>query len=152
MAGFPLRQIPSCHGRKVVLVKILRWLAVCFLLTWPRFAPAGVLGDWRGQRALEHLNRRLHGHVDDYTQNVVSFDPTLPVDAYLVPSDFAKGGELIQEQACDPSSPACLFPDYPGTIPWKLGLQFERDAPVGVNGEQLTGTAVTDWLNLPPSQ
>ena len=87
-------------------------------------------------------------------------------DAYLVPTSapdgsvLARGGEVIQEgevingvvKGCDPTSPACRFPDYPGTIPWKLGLQFERDAPVGVNGEQLTGTALTDWLNLPPSQ
>jgi hypothetical protein len=79
--------------------------------------------------------------VDDYTSTVA--------DAYLVPSNFARGGELIQERACDPSGPACLFPAYPGAIPWKLGMQFERDAPVGDNGEELTAAGLTAWLTDP---
>src|SRR4029453_4127243 len=67
-------------------------------------------------------------------------------DGYLVPSSFARGGEIIQEIACDPSGPACLFPAYPGAIPWKLGMQFARDAPVGDLGEELDEAGLTAWL------
>jgi hypothetical protein len=60
-------------------------------------------------------------------------------DAYLVPAPFARGGELIQEAACDPATDAtCDFPDYPGTVGWKIGFQHYRDEPVGSAGEQLT--------------
>ena len=64
-------------------------------------------------------------------------------------ANLARGGEVIQEKACDPSSPACLFPAYPGTISWKVGMQFERDAPVGDNGEELTDAGLTAWLTSP---
>src|SRR5262249_30408837 len=32
----------------------------------------------------------------------------------------------------------CQFPDYPGTVSWKIGFQLIRDAPVGPHGEELT--------------
>src|SRR4029077_2664809 len=84
--------------------------------------------------------------VDDYTSTVA--------DAYLIGNatmspDLAGGGNVIQERACDPTSPACLFPAYPGTISWKVGMQFERDAPVGDNGEELTDSGLTAWQTSP---
>ena len=64
--------------------------------------------------------------VDDYTSH--------EADAYLITTG-ARGGEVITETACDPGTPsapkgACHFPDYPGAVPWKLGLQAHRDGPV----------------------
>src|SRR5262249_39104077 len=38
---------------------------------------------------------------------------------------------------------------YPGTVLWKLGTQFERDAPVGPTGEELTEAGLTAWLTSP---
>ena len=73
------------------------------------------------------------GWVDDYS--------SLEAEGYLVPSAFARGGEVIDERACDPANPACQFPAYPGTVGWKLGLQVLRDAPVGDNGEELIAPA-----------
>ena len=59
-------------------------------------------------------------------------------EAYLIGFD-ARGGELIQEKACVPSATVkCQFPNYPGTVGWKFGLQGYRDAPVGLGGEELT--------------
>jgi hypothetical protein len=53
---------------------------------------------------------------------------------------------VIREIACvpdhdgDPDTPEihCQFPDYPGTVSWKIGFQLYRDAPVGPGGEELT--------------
>ena len=73
-------------------------------------------------------------------------------DGYLVPSSLARGGELIKEEACDPTVlPSCQFPAYPGTVRWKFGLQAYRDAPVGDNGEQLlTAEEIEDWFDRDP--
>jgi hypothetical protein len=77
---------------------------------------------------------------DDYTSTVA--------DDYLVPSAYAKGGELVKETACDPTALPCQFPAYPGTVRWKFGLQAYRDAPVGDNGEQLESQAeFTAWFD-----
>ena len=60
-------------------------------------------------------------------------------DKYLVRWDLARGGELMKEVACVPSATlSCQFPDYPGTVSWKIGYQLVRDAIVGPFGEQLT--------------
>ncbi len=67
--------------------------------------------------------------VDDYTSTCA--------ESYLVPSAFARGGELVKETLCDPTTLPCQFPAYPGTVRWKFGLQAFRDAPVGDDGEQL---------------
>ncbi|MGH9411254.1 MAG: Ig-like domain-containing protein [Vicinamibacterales bacterium] len=68
--------------------------------------------------------------------------PECNADPYLVPSAYARGGERVQEQACKADDPTvsvqCEFPDFPGTVGWKLGLQTYRDAPVGDNGEELS--------------
>ena len=72
--------------------------------------------------------------VDDYT---VPVGPG-QTDGYLVPSNLARGGELIEEQACNPDSPNCQFPAFPGTFGWRLGFELLRDAQVGDNGEELT--------------
>jgi hypothetical protein len=77
--------------------------------------------------------------VDDYTST--------EADEYLIPSAFARGGEAIEEKACVPSDTVtCLFPDFPGTVGWRYGLQAYRDAPVGVNGEELSAAQLEDWL------
>ena len=53
--------------------------------------------------------------------------------------EMARGGEAIDEKACA-NGPGrdCQFPDYPGTVSWKIGFQVYRDAPVGDIGQQLT--------------
>jgi hypothetical protein len=74
--------------------------------------------------------------VDDYTSTVA--------DAYLVPSKdssgnpLARGGEVIKEVACNSAVATCQFPDFPGTVGWKLGLEIYRDQPVGDNGEEIS--------------
>lgn len=50
-------------------------------------------------------------------------------DDYLIPSG-ARGGEVVDERACDSSNANCQFPAYPGTVSWKVGLQLYRDSPV----------------------
>ena len=82
--------------------------------------------------------------MDDYTSTVA--------DQYLVGSDvpatnvasLARGGEIIKETGCAPldldnnPNPFCHFPDYPGTVIWKIGLQAHRDAMVDDLGVELT--------------
>jgi VCBS repeat-containing protein len=74
--------------------------------------------------------------VDDYTST--------QADGYLVPSTdafgnaLARGGEVMKEVACDRSVATCQFPDFPGTVGWKVGLQMYRDQPVGDNGEEIS--------------
>jgi hypothetical protein len=69
--------------------------------------------------------------VDDYTST--------DADGYLVPSAYARGGEVIKEVACNPAvTPGCQFPDFPGTLGWKVGLQFYRNYPVGDHGEEIS--------------
>jgi hypothetical protein len=70
--------------------------------------------------------------VDDYTST--------QADAYLVKSEYARGGEVIKEAACDRAIATCQFPEFPGTVGWKLGLQIYRDAPVDDNGEEVSLT------------
>ena len=69
-------------------------------------------------------------------------------DAYLI-STGAAGGEMITERACDPG-PTCQFPDYPGTVGWKVGFQLFRDQPVGDNGEEISLVPPADPENPPP--
>jgi hypothetical protein len=47
----------------------------------------------------------------------------------------ARGGELIDETACDPISSVvdCQFPDYPGTVSWKTGFQLYKQAVFDAN-------------------
>jgi hypothetical protein len=57
----------------------------------------------------------------------------------IVPDAHARGGEMISETACglDPEAP-CQFPNHPGTVGWKAGYQYFRDAPVAADGSQLS--------------
>jgi hypothetical protein len=59
-----------------------------------------------------------------------------------VPSTLARGGELIKEVGCEVTtgSTDCQFPNYPGTVSWKVGFQIYRDAPVNSNpnGTEMT--------------
>jgi hypothetical protein len=77
--------------------------------------------------------------VDDYTST--------DADGYLVPTLLARGGEIIKERACDTADPQCQFPDYPGTVYWKLGLKTYRDFPVRDHGEELNYEELTDPAN-----
>ncbi len=76
--------------------------------------------------------------VDDYTSTAA--------DGYLVPTHLARGGEIIQETACDPNHPECQFPDYPGTVGWKFGAQYFKEAPVGDLGEELQLADLPAWF------
>ena len=53
------------------------------------------------------------------------------------------------------ADPQCNFPDYPGTVGWKVGFLALRNAPVGNNGEELnpdlTGPNGFKWVS-PASQ
>lgn len=63
---------------------------------------------------------------------------------YLVPSAQARGGETIVERA----SPAGQFKAFPGTIGWPFGVQVNRDAPVGDQGEELSNAEIREsWLD-----
>ena len=77
--------------------------------------------------------------VDDYTSS--------EADAYLIPSEHATGGEVVDERACDPSFASCQFPAYPGTVSWKVGLQLYRDAPVTNDGTELVDNAPPEGWN-----
>jgi hypothetical protein len=55
--------------------------------------------------------------VDDYTSTAA--------DPYLVSSN-ARGGEVVDELACSGSITTCQFPDFPGTVAWKAGMQLYR--------------------------
>jgi hypothetical protein len=63
------------------------------------------------------------------------------VDAYLVPSGQARGGEAINESVTACPAPDCQFPTYPGTVGWKVGFRYFRDQllsaskPALVNGD-----------------
>jgi hypothetical protein len=50
-------------------------------------------------------------------------------DEYLIQSGV-RGGEVMDERACDMDNEHCQFPAYPGTVSWKVGLQLYRDSPV----------------------
>jgi hypothetical protein len=90
-----------------------------------------------------YKNRGIKAHFDvgditayhalgpEYNSDVG--DGTVP-DNYLVLSEHARGGEAISESVTvttpdgDPcASPDCQFPDYPGTVGWKVGFKFYRD-------------------------
>ena len=91
------------------------------------------VGNWAAYHGLGVVTRP--DFIDDYTSTAA--------DSYLVPSALARGGEKITEVACDPTKPSCHFPAYPGTVPWKLGLQAHRDAPVDDSGIEIIPTAQT---------
>jgi hypothetical protein len=99
------------------------------------------VGDIAAYRALGVVSHK--DWTDDYTAPTSAIDP----NKYLVPSQYADGGELIEEKACDASDPACQFPDYPGTVSWPVGLQYLRDLPVADNGAELTPADEADWVS-----
>src|SRR5215204_3439597 len=71
---------------------------------------------------------------------------TCDAEFYLVPAAHARGGERIEERACDDEGTMnCQFPDYPGTVGWRLGVQLYKDSPVGNDGEELAPELVQDW-------
>lgn len=77
---------------------------------------------------------------------------SLEADSYLVPAALARGGEIIKEVACV-STPtrSCQFPDYPGTVSWKIGYQFLRDAPVMSDGGEFATLAEQDNCQIHPT-
>ena len=60
----------------------------------------------------------------------------------------ARGGESIKETACVPSPEVdCQFPDFPGTVSWKVGFEFYRDGDVcddGTEIDPMTPCSTTD--------
>ena len=58
--------------------------------------------------------------------------------------DLARGGELIKEVAC--SGPNCQFPQFPGTVSWKIGYQLYRDEPVRWDGKEFTRQELS-WIH-----
>ena len=49
---------------------------------------------------------------------------------------LARGGEAVLERRCA-ANENCAFPDYPGTVGWKEGFQFYKDAIEGNQGEEI---------------
>ena len=115
-----------------------------FKMMGDRYAAHGITPHFDvGNRTSYHaLGKVNHSDwVDDYESTVA--------DGYLVPSSFARGGELIKEVRCDTgtpqpptqpvaTSPACIFPDYPGVVAWPYGVQMYKDFPVKDDGSELT--------------
>jgi hypothetical protein len=89
------------------------------------------VGPWSAYKALGVIDQI--DWIDDYTSN--------DADNYLVPSQLARGGEVVDERACNPAIATCQFPAFPGTVSWKAGLQLYRDSPVGDDGEELLDDA-----------
>jgi hypothetical protein len=76
---------------------------------------------------------------DDYT----SFE----AESYLVAAD-PRGGEVVDETACDASVDTCQFPGFPGVVGWKFGLQLYRDWAVTDLGQELhTQAEFDEWTN-----
>jgi Bacterial Ig domain len=72
-----------------------------------------------------YKSRGLKPHTDwddNYDDNVA--------DDFLIPTLEAKGGEVIDERACNPLKDTCILQGYPGIVSWKVGLQLYRDSPV----------------------
>ena len=91
------------------------------------------------------------GHAD-WVDNYSSTD----ADAYLVGSGLpstnvaalARGGETITERACNAAEPTCQFPDFPGTVGWKVDFKFQRDWPVDNEGEEFSiDPTASDYFN-----
>ena len=56
---------------------------------------------------------------------------TCDAEFYLVPAGHARGGERIEERACDDEGTMnCQFPDYPGTVSWPFAYQYLIQSPV----------------------
>src|SRR6185436_1051899 len=90
---------------------------------------------------------------DAYAKNGVAahFDlgnnyPKGVADPYVIRGwGLARGGETIDEAACVPSDTVvCQFPEYPGTVSWKIGFQLYRDQPVAYNGRELSQKELAD--------
>ena len=62
----------------------------------------------------------------------------------IVPAAQARGGELVTEASCG-TDPVCQFPEHPGTVGWKSGYQYYRDAPVSSTGGQLSAAQEAAW-------
>ena len=85
------------------------------------------------------VGANYHGVGPDYAST--------DADEYIVPAASARGGESILEVPCveDPTAMppgTCQFPDYPGTVSWKIGYQLYRDAPVAADGSDLSPEGV----------
>ena len=99
-------------------------------------------------------NVRLHfdvGHPSAYhalvPPNLGSGSPSpyasLAADTYIVGAGgasgsnpaLARGGELIDETACEPTPNVvdCQFPEYPGTVSWKRGFQLHKEQVFDAN-------------------
>ena len=88
----------------------------------------------------------------DWVDNYSSTD----ADEYLVGSGIpssngatlARGGEIITERACDAAEPTCQFPDFPGTVGWKVDFKFHRDWPVDNEGQEFSiDPMASDYFN-----
>ena len=91
---------------------------------------------------------KVHFDVGDASAYATTFGHE--ADNYLLPVG-ASGGELVNEVACiapwrangitpaDPTADprSCQFPDYPGVVGWKFGLQSIRDSWEAKDGRQL---------------
>ena len=62
-----------------------------------------------------------------------------------ISSKRRRAGERPFSTACNPDAANCFFPDYPGTVGWRLGFESYRDAPVGDSGEELTIDGMPEW-------
>ena len=63
---------------------------------------------------------------------------------YIVMPGLARGGEAIKEEDCAVTAApkGCHYAGFPGTESFKIGLQIHRDAPVALDGSELSPAAM----------
>ena len=95
-----------------------------------------------GSVAAYHGLGQVHHADPDWVDDFASTE----ADEYLVAAG-ARGGEFVRERVCVTGGTVeCPFPDYPGTIGWKLGFDALKYAPVGAAGEELGDASLEAWL------
>jgi len=130
--GTPIVNVPAhTHMPTPEVLKLVGDAYVAHGIT-PHF-DVGDITAYHGLGVIAHTE-----WVDDYT--------SMEADSYLVSAN-PRGGEPIDEIACDATQVTCQFPGFPGTVGWKFGLQTYRDWPVGDEGQELLTPAEIDaWL------
>ena len=85
--------------------------------------------------------------VDNYssTDGCVSSWEWSPIDKCRGTCGVARP---ITERACDAAEPTCQFPNFPGTVGWKVDFKFQRDWPVDNEGEEFSiDPMASDYFN-----
>ena len=84
--------------------------------------------------AFDKAGIRVHFDVGPKLYQKTATQPGLK---YVVPAEYAEGGDVIPEKTCNPLKPeaTCAFPDYYGVVAWKSGFKAYRDRPLNYRTE-----------------